>query len=165
MSLQTAILTLTAIWLCIHGLHLVHRRNSSSLLPLSSSVTTGQRSLNSLSTNFTLSGLHLRISTTKFNPLHDRLASTLIRRGHKRTRQAFIKAYDLGVVAGALGMGIAVGYLFYMIFMLLWHQLEISIYHPELHISSSSILSKRDQRQLDPRGQLPGHSLKLTPIV
>lgn len=97
MSLIEFVLVLFAPWCIIHTLrYLLIRHRSGALLPVYSAVIDGPY--------VTLNGLHLRVSTTKWNAYHDKVITFFEKRRNQRVTTSVIAMYNLGVLLGALGM-------------------------------------------------------------
>lgn len=116
MSLWTLGLSLTSIWLAIHTLNelLLSRSRSLSLLPTPTSVAS-----RASSTQVLVKKLHLRIQTTRWNILHDKLAARLASRRSLRLKTILAAFYDVGSVLGLLGMISAIG-------LLLWTTAQVA---------------------------------------
>jgi len=98
MSLGKFLFALFAAWSTIHISYCLSQRRRSALLPVHSAVSFFG------ATHVTLSGLHLRISTTKWNARHDKVITFFARRRNRRVSALLITLYNFGVLFGALGM-------------------------------------------------------------
>jgi len=102
MSLGKFLFVLFAAWCTIHISYCLSQRRRSSLLPVYSAVSVFG------ATHVTLSGLHLRISTTKWNTHHDKVITFLARRRNRRVSSLLMTLYNFGVLLGAIGMMFAI---------------------------------------------------------
>ncbi|KAF8958412.1 hypothetical protein BDZ97DRAFT_1668560 [Flammula alnicola] len=117
MSVGNALFLLAAVWCIIHILHYATARKATSLLPAhSGSASATRRSLfgNSHHTKISLKALQVKVTTTRWNTYHDKLASFLMRRGKQNIATGFRWFYNLGSVMGPLGMLVAVLALLWM---------------------------------------------------
>ncbi|KAG6873700.1 hypothetical protein C0995_012162 [Termitomyces sp. Mi166 len=113
MSLASAFLVLTLVWVAIYALnYLLRSFKTRSLLPSTTSTRHAQRNnWTESTTTVVLKGLHLRVQTTAWNLSHDILSTSLGSRQKACLRRVLMQFYDLGSVVGLMGMVITLGFL------------------------------------------------------
>jgi hypothetical protein len=154
MSLGGFLFALLAAWCTVHILYFLNKHRRSSLLP----VFSGPDSILG-ATRVTLSGLHLRISTTKWNARHDKVIAFFARRRNRRLNALLVTMYNFGILLGALGMIIA----FLLCLSGVWHAIA-----ERLVADGSSNLFKRlveDTHDFKPLTPAPARFPIVTPIV
>ncbi|TFK37045.1 peptidase family M50-domain-containing protein [Crucibulum laeve] len=112
MSLTDLLFLLALVWSVIYAIKYALNNHSSSLLPSYTRANAGlaRRSGVFSDTTVTVHSLYLRVQTTAWNAYHDTLANKLSRRG--RVLAAVLRGfYDIGTVAGMLGMLLSLGFL------------------------------------------------------
>lgn len=116
MGLITLVYSVLLLWAIIHLIHRLITRHghhtSRGILPSDASSRVPRRSwLNRSHYRVTLQPVHLRLETTGFNDLHDTLASYLTKQRNSFSRNALVLFYNIGSMAGAVGMLAALGLL------------------------------------------------------
>lgn len=115
MSFPSLLLSLSIFWLAVHGLHAYLKRGSAPR-PSSARAFAGLgraypfglfRILSS--TQVSLRGVRLQLSTQAWNEPHDRLSGWLLKRKNRSLREGLKRCYDVGVVLGVAGMIVACG--------------------------------------------------------
>jgi len=146
MSVGGPIFVLAAVWGFIHVLHRSLTRRKSPFLPTNFGGLDRPRSSFNLwhhHSKVTLHGVHLRISTTKWNALHDKLSGYLLGRGNQRVGVFLREFYNLGSVLGVFGMLTAIVALFWMLSNSAWTLFEQHLEKVAYDIADGSMLAKR----------------------
>lgn len=115
MALASILYPIFLFWLILHAVHRFWTaRTPQSILPSHGRVPS--RGLG-LPVKITLKHVYLRIDTNALNDAHDRLAVAFAKRRRALWTRAVIAFYDLGSVAGALGLFVA---LYLVLSTVLW---------------------------------------------
>ncbi|KAI0338311.1 hypothetical protein BDW22DRAFT_1382221, partial [Trametopsis cervina] len=155
MSLVSLAYTILAFWSILHGVRhfLVHRtsRPSKSILPTAFAAP-GQRHrwfhLSHL--RITLQTVHLKLETTGFNNCHDGWTAYFNKRSHAVVRRNASLFYNLGSIAGLLGMFASVILLWLTVYRSLLHLPAYTARMPDSdHNLAGNTLSRRDYVSLD----------------
>ncbi|KAI0696643.1 hypothetical protein BC835DRAFT_1271635 [Cytidiella melzeri] len=107
MGLTSLLYAVFVFWVILHAIHrsLTHHAQSRSILPSFHGVQGRRRGwLMALQTRVTLQTVYVKLETTGFNDVHDTWASRLNKTSHAHLKMMTTMLYDLGSVAGALGM-------------------------------------------------------------
>ena len=102
MGVESLLLPLGTFWLVVHAVDRWRTRQSSLILPLTS--TNVQRGRKRRSTHVVLRNLSLRIEYSGLNHAHDALTSLLGKPQHTHASRILVLFYDLGTVLAVLGM-------------------------------------------------------------
>ena len=116
MGLVTLAYAISVFWLALHAIRsfLSKRTTDSSILPSSTGSHLRRSSIswfNASHVRVTLHAVHLKIETTGFNALHDAWAAQIRKANRALFRRVITAFYDVGSVAGVLGMIAALGLL------------------------------------------------------
>ncbi|KAF9042911.1 hypothetical protein BJ165DRAFT_1348532 [Panaeolus papilionaceus] len=172
MSFGGFVLCICITWCLIHLIH--HRyakQPQGSLLPSQIQARHHNPIITRGSTQISLNGTHLRVSTTHFNAAHDALASLLAKKKYATLRSLVSGLYTAGSVLSVIGAFLAVGVLLWTWSTLIRDSLKIFIPNtPAEAPLSLTGLAKRTlgeaggqvQSSTTPSTSLP---LNITPII
>ncbi|KIJ60749.1 hypothetical protein HYDPIDRAFT_98042 [Hydnomerulius pinastri MD-312] len=155
MSLVTAGLWISCVWLIIHGVKYSSRR-SKPLLPFSH----GRRP----TTEVTVKNFNLRLKTQAFNELHETLCSRFSSNDCRLLKLMLVWLYDLGSIVSIAGMLTALG-------LLLWTTVALSrsVFQTQsTYVRSATILAKRGLEYVDnaiPSIAPANDALAVNPII
>lgn len=143
MALASVVYPISLFWLILHAIHRFWiTRTPQSILP--SHGRAPSRGLG-LPVKITLRHVYLRIDTNALNDDHDRLAVAFAKRRRALWTRAVIAFYDLGSIAGALGLFIA---LYLVLSTVLW-SLRLSWNVPAASKPVYTTFSKRQFTEQD----------------
>ncbi|PPQ99972.1 hypothetical protein CVT24_009551 [Panaeolus cyanescens] len=172
MSFGGFVLCISVTWCLIYLIHYRYnnKKAQGSLLPSQPQRHAGPI-LTRGSTQISLTGVHLRVSTTYFNALHDTFAGAIAKRKHSTSRNLISGLYTAGSVLSIIGALLAIGVLLWTWATLISNFITPLIAQP--HANASSSLNGLVRRAFDdagsqvaPSGKSSGSlPLNITPII